>query len=145
MRSFCLFAYDHPEAPLGKVFHSELHAALCWEGAKGLARDSFNKAIESMGDTSGKHIVGQGFWIYRYEFMTSRAELWAHEAMARILSGDYCDKVDEMEVTCIWYEQHPDGSKFICKSPKGQNDPSPDTKRIGKYGKTGTAQGSSLL
>lgn len=144
--SFDLFAYDHPEAPLGKVFHCGVHAALCWEGAKGLARDDFHRRLEEdKDDLEGKHIIGKEFWIYRYTFSYTRAALWAQEAIARTLSGDYCDQVDEIEVCCVWYERRADGAKFVCQSNIGPNDTNPQMKRIGKYGSKGNAQDSKLL
>lgn len=143
---FSLYAYDHPEAPLGKVFHTGIHASLCWDGAKGLARDAFNATLEERGeDADGKHVIGKEFWIYRYVFSYTKAALWAQEGLARTLSGDYCDQVDELEVCCIWYERRADGAKFVCESNIGPSDPAPKMKRIGKYGSKGNAQNSKLL
>lgn len=133
--SFELFAYENDKAPLGKVFHSGLNGAMCWDAARNLARDAFKKAVDEIGgETEGKHIVGKGFWIYRYEFTVPRSTIWATEALARILSGDFCDQVEEIEVCCIWYEQMPDGQKYACESPIGQHDKSPKMKKIGRYG-----------
>lgn len=137
--TFSLFSFENSEKVNGMEYFNNLDGVKCWDKAKDHARAQFSrrcKDSDKNGNEKGSdgHAVSSDeIWIRRYTWSYPVGKLDFTRALAAHLTGDKTNLVEELKISCIWYNRNIDGIKTVNESSKGKHDKNPEIKRLGKY------------